>query len=106
MPIKVEIFRPRRTASLRGFADILMVETGLHIRDIGLFERDGRRWVMLPGRPQVNREGYTLKEPDGKVKYATILHFEREAGDAFSRAVIAAVLAEHPGVFDDDGGEQ
>jgi hypothetical protein len=106
MPIKCESFRPRRTASLRGFCDVLLVETGLHIRDVGLFEKDGRRWVMLPGRPQVNREGHLLKEPDGKVKYATILQFEREQGDAFTRAVIAAVLEQHPNVFDGDGGEQ
>jgi hypothetical protein len=102
MPIKCESFRPRRTAALRGFCDVLLVETGLHIRDVGLFEKDGRRWVMLPGRPQINREGHPLKDQDGKVKYATILHFECEARDKFTDAVIRAVLEQHPHVFDGD----
>ena len=41
MGIKCESFRPRRTASLRGFCDLLLTETGLQIRDVGLFEKDG-----------------------------------------------------------------
>ena len=50
--------------------------------------------------------GLHVKEQDDKIEYAPMMEFEREAGDAFSRAVIAAVLEQHPDVFDGDGGEQ
>ena len=63
MGIRCESFRPRRTASLRGFADVLLVETGLHIRDVwmrfakypspnnhGMFKRNSCRHVAAQGR--------------------------------------------------------
>jgi hypothetical protein len=64
-----------------------------------------RRWVMLPGRPMIDRDGAVLRDDQGKTKYATILQFEtREASDDFSRATIAAVLERFPAAFDDVEG--
>lgn len=104
MPIKVETFRPRRTATLRGFADLLLTETHLKIFDVGLFEKDGRRWASLPSRPKITREGHVIRGKDDKIEYAPVMAFDsREAGDQFSKAVIAAVLEQHPNVFDGAG---
>lgn len=105
MPIRCESFRPRRTAVLRGFCDLLLTETHLKIFDVGLFEKDGRRWASLPSKPKINREGHVIRGKDDKIEYAPVMAFaSREASDQFSKAAINAVLAEHPDVFDGDGG--
>jgi hypothetical protein len=103
MAIICEKWVARHSNTLRGFADVLLEQTHLKIRDCAIFEKDGRRWVMLPGRPMLDRDGVALRDEDGKPKYARILEFDtREAGDEFSRAVIAAVLAQFPNAFDGD----
>ena len=107
MFIRCEKFRPRRTATLRGFAELVLVETDLKIFDVALHEKKGRRWAALPSKPQVNREGYVLKDEHGRIKYTPVMAFaDRETADAFSRAAIAAVLERFPRVFDDEGGGQ
>ena len=101
MPVIVEKWTSRRSNTLLGFADVLLPQTHLRIHDVALHEKGGRRWAQLPAKPQINREGVVLRDEAGKPRYARILAFEsREAGDAFSRAVIAAVLAHSPGAFD------
>jgi hypothetical protein len=105
MPIKCESFRPRRTATLRGFCELVLTETHLKIFDVALHEKNGKRWAALPSKPQVNREGYVLRGENNKIKYAPVMAFDsREAGDQFSRLAIAAVLERFPRVFDDDDG--
>ena len=47
-----------------------------------------------------------IRGKDDKIEYAPVMAFDsREAGDQFSQAVIAAVLEQHPDVFDGDGGD-
>jgi hypothetical protein len=103
MAIICEKWTPRRTNTLRGFADVLLTQTYLRIRDVAVHEKDGRRWAQLPGRPMIDRDGVAIRDDQGKTKYATILQFEtREASDDFSRATIAAVLAQFPEALDGD----
>ena len=101
MPIVCEKWTPRRSNTLHGFADVLLERTHLRIHDVALHEKNGRRWAQLPGRPMIDRDGVALRDENGKTKYARILEFEtREASDDFSRACIAAVLAQFPAAFD------
>jgi hypothetical protein len=103
MAIICEKWTPRRTNTLRGFADVLLTQTYLRIRDVAVHEKDGRRWVSLPARPMIDRDGAVLRDEQGKTRYAPILEFtDREASDEFSRACIAAVLAQFPGALDGD----
>jgi hypothetical protein len=103
MPIVCEKWTPRRSNTLHGFCDVLLTETHLRIHDIALHEKNGKRWVSLPAKPQINREGLVLKDERGKVKYAPVLAFEdRATADKFSTACIAAVIERHPGVFNDE----
>jgi hypothetical protein len=105
MAIVCEKWTARRSNTLLGFADVLLEQTHLRIHDCAIFEKNGRRWVMLPGRPMIDRDGVALRDEDGKPKYARILEFDtREAGDEFSRACIAAVLERFPAAFDDGEG--
>ena len=42
-----------------------------------------------------------MRDENGKTKYARILEFDsREAGDEFSKSVVAAVLGAFPGAFE------
>ena len=101
MAIICEKWTPRRSNTLLGFADVLLGQTRLKIYDCAIHEKGGRRWVSLPGRPMIDREGVVLRDENGKTKYARILEFDsREAGDEFSKSVVAAVLAHSPGAFE------
>src|SRR5262245_30393839 len=103
MNVECENFRPRRTLTLRGFVTVLLPQTDLRIHDVGLHEKDGRKWEQLPGRPMLDREGRSLRDQNGRVKYAPVMQFDREATDQFSQQCIAAALRQHPRIFDDEG---
>jgi hypothetical protein len=84
---------------LVGFARIRIRELKLIINDITLHEKGEARWASLPAKPQV-RDGALVADDAGKLQYVAILEFEsREARDAFSRAVIAAVRRIAPDAF-------
>jgi hypothetical protein len=88
--------------TLRGFAIIRIQELQLILRDVAVHEKDGRRWAQLPSRPQL-KDGKAITDAAGKVQYFPTASFEsREVADAFSAAVIAAVLKREPNAFTAD----
>jgi hypothetical protein len=102
--IKCEKWTPRRSNTLHGFADVLLEQTHLRIRDVALHQKGDHRWAQLPAKPQINRDGVVLRDENGKTKYAKILEFEsRDVSDAFSRACIKAVLERFPAAFEEAG---
>jgi hypothetical protein len=48
-------WRPYASGTLVGFFDLLL-PSGLKLNDCTLHERDGKRWVGLPGKPQPSRQ--------------------------------------------------
>jgi DNA-binding cell septation regulator SpoVG len=54
--------RVESTSSLRGFFT-LRLPSGLVIHDLSLHEREGSRWVQLPGKPLIGRDGRQLTTP-------------------------------------------
>jgi len=105
MAVKCEKWTTRHSNTLRGFADVLLEQTHLRIRDVAIHTKNGETWAQLPARPQIGRDGVALRdEQTGKLKYSRIIEFDsRQANDEFSRAAIAAVLERFPSVLDDDG---
>jgi hypothetical protein len=102
MTVKCQSFRSFQRNTLFGFAEILVEEIGLRIKDVTVFEKNGKRWVGLPAKPQL-KDGMAVKDEAGKPQYFSILEFaNREISDAFSVAVIRAVLEHAPDAF---GGE-
>ena len=94
-------WRPLVRNTLRGFAQIEIKELRLRVYDIAIHEKDGRRWAQLPAKPQI-RDGTLVTGDDGRVQYYPVMSFDtREVADAFSRAVIAAVLEHSPRAFDE-----
>jgi hypothetical protein len=95
------VWRPLRRNTLRGFATVTIPEICLEITDIALHVKGERRWAQLPSKPMI-RDGVVLEDDSGKPKYLPILRFTtRQVSDAFSAAVIRAVLERDPTAFGD-----
>jgi len=106
MTIKCTSFRPFKRNTLFGFAEIVISELGLKLKDVALHEKANSRWAALPAKPQI-KDGSLVKNADGKLEYFSIADFtSREIRDAFSAAVVRAVLEHSPTAFDDEQPKQ
>jgi hypothetical protein len=106
LTITCEDFKPLRRNTLCGFATIKVEALRLTIKNIAIHEKNGRRWAQLPAKPQI-KDGKVITDSSGKAQYAIIMQFDsREVSDAFSDAVIAAVLQHNPRAFDADEGQK
>jgi hypothetical protein len=93
-----------RSNTLFGFADLLVPELHLRIREATVHESRGKRWIGLPAKPQVTREGHVRRDDRGKTAYAPVLEFtDKPPRDAFSARAIEALVAAFPDAFDDGG---
>jgi hypothetical protein len=64
MSITATNWRPLKKNTLRGFLDLMLRPSGLVIRECSLHEYDdGRRWIGLPSRPQLDTEGRQRIDP-------------------------------------------
>jgi hypothetical protein len=99
LTIRCTDFHALQRNTLRGFAVIVIDELKLEIRDITVHQKGDSRWAQLPARPQL-RDGVAIKDQSGKIQYTTILQFtNRKVSDAFSSAVVDAVLKYDPDAF-------
>ena len=97
MKIVCKKFSPLERNTLRGFAEINIVDIGMVIKDVALHTKNGSSWAQPPAKPQI-RDGVAVKDDAGKVQYVPIIEFgSREARDKFSTTVVAAVLATDDG---------
>ena len=88
--------------TLRGFCEIEFRDLNLCVKDVAIHEKNGSRWAQLPAKPMIDKDGNAIKDA-GKIKYASIMDFGgREQRDAFSTAVVKAVLAVNSDVFEAD----
>jgi hypothetical protein len=95
-------WRPLARNTLRGFCTLTLLPSGLVLRDCALHERDGRRWVGLPSRPQIDSQGQHRKDATtGKALYTSIVEVvgkvEREQFQAAALAAIDKLLAGQAG---------
>lgn len=104
LTVKVESFKPWRSKSLFGFVDIVVPEIHLRIRGATVHESHGKRWIGLPAKPQISREGTARRDERGRVAFSAILQFtDRATNDGFSERAIAALLESFPNAFDEVG---
>jgi len=91
-------WREFRRNSLRGFAAVELA-CGLIIEDLTVHAKNGRSWVGMPGKPQM--QNGRIKEIDGKPQYVNTLKWSsRERGDRFSAEVCELIEAKYPGALD------
>lgn len=97
-------FRPLHRNTLRGFAAIRIAELKLTIHDVALHQHpNGARWAAMPSKPMIDRNGVAKRGAEGKIEYVTLFEFEgRGVRDAFSQAVVRAVLELDPHAFEYD----
>jgi hypothetical protein len=91
-------FLPLERNTLRGFAEISILDWNLTIRDVAIHSKNASTWAQPPSKPQI-RDGAVVKDHAGKIQYTAIFDFaSREARNQFSAAVVDAVLASDDGV--------
>ena len=79
---------------LLGRASVLL-PIGLRISDIGVFEKEGRRWAQLPAEMARDAVGQAIKDERGKTVYRSLIRWAtKELQDGFSQALIALIEAE------------
>jgi len=95
-------FKPLHRNTLIGFASIHIAELRLTIHDVAVHQHEGgARWAQLPSKPMLDRTGVPKRNAQGKIEYSRLFEFDsRAVSDAFSKAVIDAVLAFEPRAFD------
>lgn len=99
-------WRALRKGSLLGFATFEL-PAGLIIEDVAILTSNGRTWVNLPAKPQLDKEGQHRRDENGKPLYVPILRWrDRDLSDRFGEAVIALVRELHPGALDSGGIEK
>jgi hypothetical protein len=98
LTVTCESFHPLVRNTLRGFAEIIIAEMRLTNHDVAVHEKGEARWAQLPAKPQV-KDGALVKDP-GTGKILPVMDFDgRAVRDAFSAAVITAVLERAPFAF-------
>jgi hypothetical protein len=102
LTIRCDDFRALRRNTLVGFAVVTIAELKLTIRDVAIHQKADSRWAQLPAKPQV-KDGALIKDAaTGKIAYMPVMEFTTKAvRDAFSQAVIAAVLEYAPDAFNE-----
>jgi len=94
LSISCHDFKPFQRNTLRGFVSIRIAELRLDIKDIAIHAKGDSRWAALPAKPMVDK--------NGKIQYSNIFEFtDRGTRNAFSNAVVAAVLDRFPNAFAD-----
>lgn len=89
-----------RRNSLLGFAKVEF-PSGLIVSDVTILTGERGPWASPPSKPMINRDGVVLKDDNGKIKYTPIIEFtSKEIRNRWSDAVIDAMRAAHPEVFE------
>jgi hypothetical protein len=103
LTVQVDAFKPIRSNTLYGFCTIVIPELHLKITDLTVHKKNDSRWVGLPGKAQIDRDGNVRRNERGKVAYTPVIEFtDKQTRDAFSARVIASLLEFAPAAFDDE----
>ena len=92
--IRASDWRPVQKNSLQGFCTLHLAPSGIVINDCSLHRMpDGREWIGLPAKPQIDRDGQQRKDPTtGKPLYVAIVEVRGKAErERFQQAALAAV---------------
>ena len=82
MAVEILKYKEFQKNSLQGFVDLKMTQVGLDIRGCTYHEKNGKRWIGLPGREY---------KDNGETKWANILKFDDEFHWKFQKAALEAL---------------
>jgi len=88
-------WRPVVKNSLQGFCVLELSPSGLVLRDCALHARDGKRWVSLPAKAQIDAEGRQRKDSNsGKPLWSPVVEIRgKDQRERFQRAALLAIDA-------------
>jgi hypothetical protein len=85
-------FRVVAKNTLRGFVTLTLAPSGIVLRECSLHEKDGKRWIGLPSKPQLDPEGRHRIDTAGKRMYVPIVEIAgKDERARFQQAAVAAV---------------
>jgi hypothetical protein len=95
-------FKQLRKGGLLGFVKVQQ-PSGQIINDVCILTGPHGPWASPPSKPQLDKDGVALREPNGKLKYIPVIEFSDSATRRrWSDAVIQAARALRPEVFEDE----
>jgi hypothetical protein len=102
LTIRVSNYWPLAKLSLVGKCDVHIRELRMTARGVLILSTNGKWWVSPPSPAKLDKEGHALRDESGKVSYANAFTFDSKEvrRDAFSAAVINALLEVYPDAFD------
>ena len=104
MPVKILETKQQRKGALFGFMTIRL-GASLQINDCPVLQSGNRRWVSLPSKPRLGRDGHQTIGANGKPEWLPVLSWTtRTASDRFSDSVIDAIAEADPDFFAEAAG--
>jgi hypothetical protein len=88
-------FRRLERNTLKGFVTLSLEPSGLIIHDCTVHEKQGKAWIGMPAKPQINGDGTARTDTaSGKQLYRSVLEFkDRAARKRFQQVALEAVRA-------------
>jgi hypothetical protein len=85
-------WRPCERNTLRGFMTLIL-SSGLVLHECSYHVQGSKRWVGLPGRPQLEADGRHRVDPNtGKKAYTAVVEISGKAArERFQRAALIAI---------------
>jgi hypothetical protein len=97
--VRISEWTPSERDTLRGFCDVHLPAGAVH-HEVAIHPKGGTWWASPSSKPWLNRDGYVIRDNDGKIKYASIVSFDdKDTRIRFCSLVIAALRVAHPEVF-------
>lgn len=77
--------------------------SGMILHEVSVLITNGKTWASPPSKPMLDRDGRVMTDDAGKRRYSPIIEFAtKEIRDRFLDAIIAALVAAHPGALSDE----
>src|SRR5262249_22211264 len=86
-------WRPLKTNTSHGFQMPKVVPSGIVVRECSLHEKDGKRWIRVPCKPQIDSKGRHRREPvTGKPANTPVVEILSKAErERFQKVALPAV---------------
>jgi hypothetical protein len=83
-------WRPHLSGSLQGFFE-LQLASGLKLNDCTLHKQGVKRWIGLPGKPQLVDGRHRIDPATGKPAHTPVVEIPSRERDRFTEQTLAAV---------------
>jgi DNA-binding cell septation regulator SpoVG len=94
---------PHRSGQMRAFLSVATA-SGFVFNGCRLMAGPRGRWIAMPSRLLVDRDGQPKLDANGRQTYSQVIEFrDRSTADRFCGLVLEALRRQHPDLLDGDG---